>query len=164
MRILVLAVVLAGCSDDVDLTGIYRVDLHVGSSPCGNDQPVVNGVAYLSFHQEELFGQDYFAYDECTDAAATDCPGGGGIFGGFYEPIDGGWLGRASSSAGFGGTCGLSYMEQTAILNGNVLVFELARYQDEVDLPDEDCEPEQAEDRGDSMPCIEHERVEATKI
>ncbi|MGE0869549.1 MAG: hypothetical protein AB7P03_13365 [Kofleriaceae bacterium] len=164
MRWLPLLVLLAGCNDDIDLTGIYRVDVNVSSAPCGADQPVANGPAYLSFYKDEFFGQDYFAYDECNDPEAIDCPIGGGLFSGFYEPIDDGWLGRASSSAGFGGTCGLAYMEQTAVLNGNVLVFELAHYQDEVQLPDDECEPEEAERRGDSMPCLEHQRIEATKL
>ena len=164
MRYLAL-LVLVGCgSDNVDLTGMYRVDGAVGSAPCGTDAPLQDAPAFLKFAKDEFLGQTYFKYDGCTDEAGTDCMATGGLFSGFFEPIDGGWRGVVTSSSGGGGSCTLSYFEQTAILDDDALVIESHDYRDVVDLPDDKCEPEEAEKRGDAMPCVEHTRFDATRL
>jgi hypothetical protein len=165
LRLLVIASALAACGDDgVDLRGTYRVDLAVGSAPCGDDQRLDTVAAFLRFNREDLFGSPYYTYDGCTDEAGTDCSSMGGLFGGFYEPIDDGWLGVITSSSGSGGSCLLNYLEQTATLEGEVLSIEVNEYRDEVELPDEMCQPEEAEARGDSMPCVEHTHIDATRL
>src|SRR5688500_11357347 len=98
MRWLVSLAAVAGCADDVDLAGMYRVDHDTASAPCGLDEAVTGGPAFLHFHEEEVYGQRYFTYDECRDAEAVDCPISAGLVGGFFEPVDRGWMGRASSS------------------------------------------------------------------
>jgi hypothetical protein len=160
---LIALVLVAGCSDDpVDLTGIYEVQTHVGSSPCGNDVAVVMPVAFLKFHKEKFIA-DYFAFDECKDAAGTDCPVGGGLFSGLFEPIDDGWKGVATTSSGSGGRCILGFLETTAKLNGSHMVVESVRHSDDTDRPDADCTTDKAEELGKSMPCEEHERLDAEK-
>ena len=164
MRQLVF-VALVGCSgDSVDLTGMYRVDSAVGSAPCGTDTPLQDPPAFLKFSKDEFLGQTYFKYDGCTDEAGTDCMATGGLFSGFFESIDGGWRGVVTSSAGAGGSCTLGYFEQTAILDGDALVIESHDHRDVVELPDDKCEPEAAEKRGDEMPCVEHRRFDATRL
>ncbi len=106
----------------------------------------------------------FYAYDGCTDDAATECSSIGGLLGGFFEPIDGGWLGRSSFSSGGGGTCSLGVTRQTAILKGATPTIEATSHQDEVEgLSVDDCSPEEAERREDEMPCAEHQLVVTTK-
>ena len=159
------AAVAAACGGDVDLTGVYRVDRAVASMPCGEDQPVMNPPAFLKFSKGDFFGTPFFSYDECTDAAATDCTSGGGLLGGFFEPFDDGWSGHSSSSSGFGGSCTLRIDDQTATLRGDVIDIEARVFSEEdVALPSDRCQPEEAEARGDTMPCISHEQILATRI
>jgi hypothetical protein len=162
--LLLLPLVVGGCGggDPVDLSGVYRVDVAVESAPCGADTPTISPPAYVKLGKESLFGQQYFDYATCTDAAGTDCAGGG-LFSGFFEPIDDGWRGVVTSSSGSGGSCSLGYFEQTAILTDGMLVIEASTYRDTVDLAAEQCQPEEAERRGDTMPCEEHTRVDATR-
>ncbi len=94
-----LAVGLAGCSDDVDLTGNYEITANAASAPCGNDTAVANGPVYLLFHKEDFSGTAYFVFDECADIEGADCSSTGSLFGGLFEPIDGGWQGIATSSS-----------------------------------------------------------------
>jgi len=159
--------VLAACgggSSGIDLTGVYRVDLAIGSMPCGNDLPLTDISPFLRFGKDEFLGQPYFKYDGCTDEAGTDCGNTGGLFTGFFEPIDDGWRGVVTSSSGSAGQCALSYFEQTAILKNMILVIEGAHHGDTVNLPAAQCDPDEAEKRGTSMSCEEHERIEATPL
>jgi hypothetical protein len=158
-----ILVLLAACgSDDVDLTGVYRVDTNVASSPCGADQAVMTPPAFLKFAKEEFLGAEYFSMQTCTDAAGADCTGGG-LFGySFPEPIDGGWRGVVTASSGTT-TCLLSYTEETALLTGTKLVVEITNYSEET-APGAACTTDEAEKRGTSMPCTDHEQFDATKL
>ncbi|MBL9013107.1 MAG: hypothetical protein JNL83_02965 [Myxococcales bacterium] len=161
-RTLVLVALLAGCGDDpIDLSGTYQVQSHVGSSPCGTDTPVTMPAAYLKLEKMNFIA-DYFDVAECKDAAGTDCQSGG-LFSGLFEPVDNGWRGVATTSSGLGGRCVLGYIEDTAILNGSHLVVEHHRYTDDTDRPESECTTDKAEELGTSMPCEEHEKIEAEK-
>lgn len=166
MRIVAAAVLsLTACgggSDGPDLTGMYRVDVALGSMPCGDDQPLANIPPYLKFAKDEFLGQPYFKYDGCMDEAGTDCNSTGGLFSGFFEPIDDGWMGVVTSSSGDTASCALTYFEQTAILKDLILVIDGASYSETG--PVSACEPEEAEKRNTEMPCTEHERIEATQL
>jgi hypothetical protein len=157
MRVALLLLALAACTDDVDLTGVYRVDRAVGSAPCGTDE-TIDFAAVVKFEEMELFGQEYFGYSGCTDETATECTSIGGLIGGFFEPIDDGWLGRSSFSSGGGGDeCLLGIVRQTAILKGAALTIELTGYEENViGLTAEQCSPDEAEQRGEAMPCVRH--------
>jgi hypothetical protein len=166
IRVVVLLAVLgvlAGCDDDIDLTGTYEVSLSVGGEPCGNDQPVESTPPYLKFYKMEFFGQEYFAYDGCTDAAATECTNIGGLFNGFYEPNDTGWSGEQTFSFG-GNSCTLGYSRQDATLTGKDLVIDSATYSEEAALEGEACSVEAAKQRNTDMPCVQHARIDAVKI
>lgn len=162
-----LGPIVGACGGDdggIDLTGIYRVEAAIGSAPCGTDVPDPDAPPFLRFTKEEILGAPYFAYEGCMDEAGTDCGGGAGVFGGVFEPIDGGWRGVVTSSSGTGGTCALGYFEQTALLDGTMLVIESNRHGETVALPEAQCRPEEAEKRGDAMPCEEHVRIDATRL
>jgi hypothetical protein len=160
---LLVVVAVAACNDDVDLTGIYKVDSNVASMPCGADAPIADPPVALKFAKANFFGAEYFSYQTCDDLAATMCSTGGLFDAGFSEPIDSGWRGIVTSSGGGGSLCTISYTEQTAILRGSQLVIESSRYSEQVDNTTTLCSPEEAERRNTSMPCASHERIEATK-
>jgi hypothetical protein len=166
MRSVALLVVLAACgSDDIDLTGVYAVDSSVGAEPCGTDEPIPFA-EFVRFQKMEFLGTEFFAYDGCAEADAVNCTSIGGLIGGFFEPIDNGWLGFTSFSSGGGGSsCLLGIIEQTAILEGTTITIEVTSYEQDVDgLSADDCSPDEAERRGDAMPCVEHSLVGATKL
>ncbi len=167
-RLVLLAVVVTACgSDDVDLTGIYRVDVAVESEPCGTDAPQNMPPAYLKLTKDSFFGADYFSMERCADAAGTDCSGGGLFGDSFSEPIDNGWRGitTASSSGGSSDpTCSLSYTRGEAVLVGPKLTVDTNEYGTEVDNTEALCTSDEAERRNDSMPCVRHEKLEATKL
>ena len=160
---LLFVLALAGCSSDVDLTGVYQVTADVGSAPCGADQPVPSRPAYIKFESSEFFGSKLFSYTSCADAAGTMCDDTGGVFGSFSEPIDNGWRGIESYDSVSGTLCTLGYSERTAILKGSMLVIEDSQYSDSPDLDEAHCTTDEAEKRGTTMPCEMHERIEATK-
>lgn len=163
MRLALAALVLAACTSNVDLTGVYRVDTDVGSAPCGADTAIADGPPYLKFTKSSLLGTDYFAYDGCTDAAATMCTSVNGLFDGFSQPIDHGWQGVVESSSPNAGMCLLSYVVATATLSGTSLVIENHSYSDTVMLDAAMCTTDEAAKRNTALPCTTHERIEATK-
>jgi hypothetical protein len=169
MRGALLSVAVAAAAacggGDVDLTGVYRVDRAVASAPCGEDRPVADPPAFLEFSRGDLFGNPFYAYVECTDAAATDCVAVGGVLEGFFEPRDDGWDGYASSASGADDDCQLRVDDRSATLDGDVLVVEEHVYrEDHVALPPGGCLPDEAEARGEAMPCVAHSRMIATRL
>jgi hypothetical protein len=157
-------VVLAACSSQADLGGVYMVTSDVSSSPCGNDAPVTAPPVYLHFTQGDFFGSKIWTYEICSDAAAAMCDSGTGLFGGFSEPIDNGWKGVESSDSYSDPNCYLGYSERTAILTGKMMVVESSDYSDMPALDMASCTTTEAEKRGTTMPCMMHERIEATKL
>ena len=159
-----LLVLLAACSSNADLGGTYMVTSDVSSSPCGADAPVQMPPAYLKFSESDLFGSKIWTFETCTDAAATMCDSGAGIFGGFSEPIDNGWKGVETSDSFSGTSCYLGYNERTAVLTGKMMVVESHDYSDSPMLDQAHCTTDEAGKRGATMPCMMHERIEATRL
>lgn len=167
MRFAIAACLLAACgSDSVDLTGVYRVDSAIGSMPCGTDTTLTDYAAFVRFEKMDFLGTPFFSYEGCTDEAATDCTSMGGLFGGFSEPQDDGWLGRLSTSSGGGDfPCSLGLTRQTATLHGTALEIEVTSSQSDVDgLTEEQCSPDEAEKREAELDCTEHSLVSATRL
>ncbi|HEY5923843.1 MAG TPA: hypothetical protein VIV11_19315 [Kofleriaceae bacterium] len=162
MKASAVIVLLAACGpDEIDLTGIYRVDADVASMPCGADQPVAMPPPYLKFAKGAFLGAEYFSMLTCSDEAGTNCTGGGLFGDSFAEPIDGGWRGVIYSASGTM-TCLLAYTEQTAILDGAHMVVDTTTYSEED--PTAECTAEEAERRNTQMPCTEHEQIDATRL
>jgi len=166
MRGALLFVVLAACgSDNVDLTGIYQVTADVESMPCGTDTAAMMPPAYLKFHKQNFVGTDYFVYDECNDAAATDCPNSGSLFGmSFTTPTSNGWSASETYSSYSGGNCTLGYITASAVLMGKQMVIDSTAYSDQVMLADPQCTTDEAGKRGKTMPCEMHQRIDAMKL
>lgn len=167
-RALALAIALVACGDDnVDLSGMYQVDTAVGSEPCGADTPTTMPPLFLKLSKEQFFGADYFSMEECMDAAGTDCSGGGLFGDSFSEPIDSGWRGVVTSSSSGGSTdptCTLFYSDSSAVLKGTKLTVEASEHSEDVDNTEALCTTDEAEKRNDAMPCIRHEKIEATSL
>lgn len=164
MKRLLLVVVMAACSSDTDLGGVYMVTTDVSSSPCGADMPVTMPPVYVHFVQSDFFGSKIWTFENCTDAAATTCDSNGGVFGGFSVPVDNGWKGEESSDSFSGTSCFLGYSVRTAILTGKMMVIDSNDYSDTPALDQAHCTTDEAEKRGATMPCMMHERIEATKL
>jgi hypothetical protein len=160
-----IAVLVAGCDDEAALEGMYEVTSEVASMPCGQDMPVTGFAPYLKFVRGEFFGTPIYNYQECMDAAGTDCESSGGIFGALTEPITNGWLGHLTSSSGTeaSGTCLLAMSETRATLNGNQLVIEKQTNAEEIPYVEATCTTDEADERGTDMPCTDHVRIEASK-
>jgi len=160
-----IVVLVMGCADDVELAGIYEVTSEVGSSPCGADLPITGGAPYIKFVRGEFLGTTIYNYQDCMDAAGTDCESSGGLFGALTEPIANGWLGHLTSSSGTeaGGTCLLGLSETRATLDGSHLVIEKQTNEEEIPYVDATCTTDEADRRGTDMPCTEHHRIEASK-
>ena len=155
---------LIGCSDDeIELAGMYEVRSVAASMPCGADQPVTGFAPYLKFTRSEFLGATIYNFQDCMDAAGTDCVPSGGLFEALTERIPGGWLGHLTSSSGTeaGGTCVLGMSETRATLDGSHLVIEKQTNEEELPFVDATCNTDEADRRGADMPCVAHERTEA---
>lgn len=163
--VIAILVACAACGDDdVDLSGIYAVTHHTeNSGDCvaeGND---VDDPPFFSMDPGELFGVDIFAYSECTSADPISCQAGG-LF--FQLPIDGGWRNEQSGIIG-GGNCVLSFQEATAVFEpSGDLRIESRRYEEAAEFPFSDprCTTDEAELRGDTMPCAEFLVITGTPV
>jgi hypothetical protein len=160
-----LLLLLAACgTDEVDLTGLYRVDSDVASTgTCMNEQAVANPPVALKFAQGSLFGAEYFYYEECEDLTGSNCAGSGLFGNSFAEPIDGGWRGVITATSGIAPNCTISFTEQTATLHGNVIIVESSTHGAGV-TTEAECSTDEAEKRNTAMPCTGHERIEATEL
>jgi hypothetical protein len=157
-------IALAACGpDEVDLTGVYAVSADLASMPCGIDDAVMSPPVAIKFFKSAAATTDYFTYSECSDLAATMCMGGINLDGAFAEPIAGGWRGIITISSPTGSSCTLTYREQTATLHGSLLIVEKNTYSAQVDNTAVLCTPDEADQRNTTMPCVAHERIEATK-
>lgn len=161
----VLAVV-AGCTSDVDLTGVYQVTSDVESSPCGADAPVAMPPPYVRWSQDSFLGTDFWGYAECTDAAGMVCNGGPSLFGNpLSEPTDDGWRGEViQASNGGDSNCVLGYTLGVATLTGTKLVYEQTEYSGMITTPPDKCTTDAAKQMKDSLACMAHQRMEATHL
>ncbi|NVB84689.1 MAG: hypothetical protein HOV81_40325 [Kofleriaceae bacterium] len=156
---LAAALLACGCQSEVDLGGTYHVEANVLSAPCGNDQLAAMPPATLELIPDDAFG---FVYARCTDDAAAACETPNPYTDSFPEPIDGGWRGIVTTAGG-ATTCSLIYTAQTATLHGERLVIDIETHREDIPAAMVSCAPDEAARRGTSMPCAEHERIEATR-
>ena len=146
---------MSGCGSDADLTGVYLMTSHTENlSDCTVEGAAVDEPTYFALEKEDLFGQEYFSYSECTSAELTSCSGGG-LFGLIFSiAIDNGWRGEVSMSSGSGDPCHLSYGEHSAVFqDDDSLRIEARVWGEEVTVSEADCHYDEAEDRGKDMPC-----------
>lgn len=154
-----LLVALAGCTDNyVDLTGVYEVDLDVGSSPCGADTPVAQPWPFVKIAESTILTG--FWMRGCSDAATTVCSGDM-VLDSLTEPFETGWAGFMYGTEA-GPPCLLVYKQRIAKLDAGKLTIDITEHRDEA-RPGE-CSAAYAEALSTSLPCVRHERIEATQL
>ena len=153
--------VCAGCTADdfVDLSGVYRVDGNVVSMPCGTSpQPVSQPWPFLQFVESPDFTG--YVLERCSDMAATNCSGDR-FLDAFPTPSESGWFGEITGTVG-SSPCMLVYTAQSATLDGTHLVVAIEAHRE--DAPASACTVAEAQLRSTLMPCVELERIDATKL
>jgi hypothetical protein len=165
LTILAIASLAAsGCSDDVDLSGTYAVNLHrVDDSGCSAGTVVADSPPYIRFTQEEFFGQEYYEWNWCTDSSDASCLDASG-YSLYGEPISGGWKSELTFSSWFGTDCSVGSSTSTAVLEQEVLRIETRHRQGMFQIEEGDCEPELAEERADEMTCVQLETIDAAPL
>jgi hypothetical protein len=152
---------LVGCGGDaepVDLTGMYRVDAHVSSRGCMTDTPVPMPYAYV-----RLYAGAGYTMDVCQSQDPTSCT----KLVEFPIGIEHGWR-REQASSAIGGevpVCRLQWIEGTAVrAGGSALTIETFTYADFVQPTSPQCNADEARQRGSTMDCDNHERIDATPL
>jgi hypothetical protein len=124
---------------------------------------VAGAAPFVSVVKETREGIEFFTYSLCMEEAATTCTGGGIAYA-FSEPIDGGWRGIITGTAGFDTNCTITYTEQTALLDGTALVVETKQHAETVGAASGVCTIAEAEKRNTAMPCVRHERIDGVRL
>ena len=146
------------------IDGFYEVTLRTHSdADCEVEGDPADGAPYFQVTEEEFFAK-FYAYGECTSDDQTTCSSMG-IFGVvFSEPHGDTWEGRSSAAFGMD-PCTLQYDETLAATDGDVLHVEMRRWgEEDASLTGDACSADEAQARGDSMPCLGFDVVEGTRI
>jgi hypothetical protein len=163
--LLVLLFVTA-CGGGTDLVGTYSVTHHTeNTTSCTAEGEAQTDVAFFRFAEEDFFGQDFLQLSLCGDATEASCSSAGLYL--FAEDIDNGSRARFSSSSGGGdfGDCYLSFGLADAVRTEDSVRVDMWKYSEEVPgLTEEQCSTDEAESRGDSMPCESYEVVEGDLV
>jgi hypothetical protein len=151
---------LAACGGEVDLTGTYRV-YDQQQSVCGTPLSDVTGTFYIVMHpidvgyQANCFGDaslvtESFAWPDKTV---------------FDHAIDGGWRGTAASTGhdSEGGACWVDYLEASVHRDGDRLLFDLHKYQQNATLTGIPCTVDEANRRGSTLQLCSEQTVDATR-
>lgn len=158
-----------GEEEGPDLTGVWRVGSHLRNETGCTPGPAVTDPPYIKFTREEFFGQKYFVYVDCNDAAGTDCEPSSGIFGLPYsDPIPDGYEAEVYTSSGGGAVdCALGAIISTAIVDrSGGLTIDTRQYSTNVaGLSEDDCNPDEAQARQEagSLTCDTFEQLAALR-
>lgn len=155
LALLVPVALSAGCTDEVDISGMYETTYHTrNTGDCDTEGPAVtDDPPYFQIEAAELFGQEYYTFRECSSSSADDCTGFGFFGQSFTEPIDGGWRGEMTLSAYSGDICTLTYAHGQAVLVADTLEVEWRSYSGQVTLGEDDCLDADAAERQDELGC-----------
>jgi hypothetical protein len=162
---LLLVLLVAACGGGTDLEGTWSVTYHTqNDASCVDEGPAQTDVAFIRFAKQDFFGQKYLQLSMCGDATEGSCSSAGLYL--FAEEIDSGYRAQYSSSSGGGDfDCSLGWGEATAVRTDDTIRVDLWAYADTVTgLTQEQCSTDEAESRGDSMPCANYEVVEGTLV
>lgn len=154
-----LAAGLAGCGKDgEELLGMWQVTAHTENpAGCEAEGPAVTDPPFIRFAEGSFFGQDYFEYVACRDAAGADCDPSAGLFTLLYaEPVAGGMRAAIYAASGSSDDCLLAATISDAVVTAGALRIETRRrHQDGV--TDSACDADDAEARAATLPCTELE-------
>lgn len=159
-----LLALAAACGDGgPGIQGFYMTTSHtLNDQGCGGEGAAQSDPPYFRIVEESLFGVPVQVAESCTSEDEADCSESGDL-GFFSTRRDGGFVGEAFiSSGGVGGApCLLAYQLDRAVPEDDTIRIERRRFEEEDEsLQDEACDTDEAEARGDSMPCVELEVLE----
>jgi len=165
-RALVATLALAACADEsgADLAGLYRVTAvlaDAGACDMDTEQPI--SPPYLLFHLEQGDADlAYYAYDACPDATGVACT----AIAKLTEPGNAGWHEEIVGAIPSDATCTLSYDATSAQIDRESptgLALEHHAYRNDAADP-ATCTVMMAASLADQMPCIAHDRIEASRL
>jgi len=155
-----------GDSELAALAGFYQTTKHtLNEEGCEAEGPDVDGMPYFELVLEDLLGTSYLAFGSCDSADQSSCSSGG-IFNSWLN-IDGAILHeiQASSFSGETGPCNMSITQGVLSAVGDSVSMRKRTYREEDDtLTEEQCNLDEAEARGTSMPCTRYEIIEGTRL
>jgi hypothetical protein len=163
-----LAATLAACTetaDGPDLTGVWRVTVHTQNPTGCTAGPAVTDPPYIKFTRENLFGQKYYQYVDCSDAGTT-CDPSNGLFGLAYaQSIPDGWQAEIYVASGDTAHCSLSGTISTAIVGADGSLAIDTRESGISDVAVSACTTDEAKARlaAGSLPCVSSEQLSAVR-
>lgn len=145
-----------GGGGDPDFVGMYMTTSHVtNETQCTGADTPVDGPAYFRITSQEFFGQTVYTRDDCDTADEASCVSGGGL-------VDSSGTGFVSTQSGDATSCSLGYISFEASLDGDELTFSTTTYADSGAI--DPCTTDEAERRGDSMPCESYDVIVGTRV
>ncbi len=159
--LLFLALATAACgSDPPDITGLYMTTAHESSpSACSGGTTPTDSPPYFRIEEREVLGVAYRTRTSCQDTEPGSCSGGGGIL---VEETDDGYRGAAYIAGGDESACTLVYSSYQAALDGDQLRYETFDYSESGAISP--CTTDEAEARGDDMPCTSYEIITGVRV
>jgi hypothetical protein len=168
LPVLALALLLAACggNEGIDLAGMYQVVTHTrNDASCDAAGPADDEYPYFQIKKDSMLGSEFLLMDPCESELPASCEDGGLFFALVFSiPVDDGWEGKASYSTGSGDPCTLTYQESSASMKDGTLTIEKRQWSEEVTVPEDQCDTEEADARGKSMPCTLYEVIEGNPI
>ena len=156
-----LLLLVIACGDDPpDITGLYTTTTHETSpSACSGGATPDPSPPYFRIEEREILGAPYRTRTNCQDTDVGSCSGGGGIL---IDETDDGYRGDAYISTGDVAACSLIYSSYEAALDGDQLTYQNFNYSESG--PIDPCTTDEAEARGDDMPCTSYELMVGTRV
>lgn len=160
-RCMLLTLALAACdSDPPDITGLYMTTSHEASgSACSAGTTPDPSPPYFRIEEREILGVAYRTRSDCQDTEPASCSGGGGLL---VEETDDGYRGDAYIAGGDPSACTLVYSSYEAGLDGSELTYQNLNYSESGAI--DPCTTDEAEARGDDMPCTSYELIVGTRV
>ncbi len=152
-----VACAVAGCggSGSPDIVGMYQTSEHlVNPGGCTGGAEPVPPVPYFRIAEQELLGATFYVREDCESTDETTCTSGGGVL---VDEISDGYEGYITLSSGAPSSCSLSYVTYSAVIDGDVLTFEEFNYTETGAI--DPCDTDEAEARGEEMPCVSYEHL-----
>ena len=167
--IVIVSMVGACGSDDSELealAGIYQTTKHtLNDEDCQAEGPDLTDMPYFQLVLEDLLGTKYLAFGSCESADSSTCSGAG-LFDAWIKR-DGEIQHEVQMTSGGGeyGPCSLSLKHGTLTQAGDSVGMQIRSYHETDDtLTDEECDLDEVEARGTSMPCSSYEIIEGTRV
>lgn len=159
--LLVLSLALAACGDDPpDITGLYMTTSHEASdTTCTGGATPDPSPPYFRIEEREILGVPYFTRIDCQDTETGSCSGGSGIL---VDETDSGYSGAAYIASGDASNCTLVYSFYDASRDADELTYTNLNYTESG--PIDPCTTDEAEARGDDMPCTSYEIIAGVRV